>query len=115
MKTVPPIGQFRRKVQFKNFSKDLQDSAGYLEDALPPFAESWAAVKQTGQGRSFEVSTDQQVTTYDIWVRHSNDLAAGLRRDTQIVYNGKNYSIEAVDPVEEGTKRFYFFKAVGVQ
>lgn len=117
MKNVPPIGRFTRKVQFKNFSKNpvVANSAGKVETELPPYAESWAAVEQVAQNRTFDASADQQITELNIWTRHSNDIQGNLKRDTVIVYEGLDYSINSVDAVEEGSKMYYHFKVVGVK
>lgn len=115
MKNVPPLGKFTRKVQFRNPGFNPVNAGGVQEQELPPFLEAWAAIEQVGQSRTFDAAVDQTITEYDIWTYFQNDLAANLKRDTILIYNGSDYSINSVEPVEEGINRFYLFKVVGVK
>jgi SPP1 family predicted phage head-tail adaptor len=94
------IGKFNKRVTFRNPTK-VADVAGGHSESYTDLLETWAAVEDRGGDRIFENGVDAIINRKTIYAFYRSALAAGLTKDTRIVYDGKEYAIDRITKVDE--------------
>lgn len=92
-------GKFKKRVSFLNATKGNVDGNG--TEVYSVFLTTWAMVEDRGGSRTFENAIDSIVDRKDIYVYWRSSLDAALKVDTYIIYNGKEYSIDYYNLVDE--------------
>jgi hypothetical protein len=101
---VLTIGMLRSLVEFK-VNVPVSDGAGY-KDTFFDFGQTRGYLKVKGGGRSENAGEIESNNSYDLYVRYQPYYA---RVDLRIVIDGRNFTIDTVDIVEEGRKEWLRF------
>ena len=98
------IGLLKETVIFK-FNYPAALGAGYTDTYFELLTTRGYLKKLKGQ-RSFETGEVVNKQTYELWIRYQAYLETYLRDDVKIVINGREYTIETYEKIDE--KNFYY-------
>lgn len=105
-------GQYSKRVTFRNYPTADDDAGGETESAPVNFLTTYANVKPGRANRVFETGEDMMIKRKTIRVFSRALLTANLKKETHIIYDGIEYSIEDFGPDEED-KRVIKIEAIG--
>lgn len=98
------VGQLKEIVLFEfNYPTDL--GAGKADAYYELLTTRGYLKKRSGQ-RSFETGEVINKQSFELWIRYAAYLESHLRTDLRITINGKVYTIDTWEKIEE--KNFYF-------
>lgn len=95
------IGQLRSVVQFK-INLPVALGAGFTDDFFD-FGQTRGFLKSRGGRRNLITGEIESGNEYDLYVRYQPYYA---RVDLRIVIDGRNFTINSIENVEEGKKSF---------
>src|SRR5687767_4422823 len=104
------IGGFRHRVSFRYYPATTDLAGGQNEGAAVTILATWARVRDKGSSRSLNdyVDTVQKRKQIDVYYRAA---LSDLDKNTFILYNGVEYTIESNELLEE-VKTIIRFDAV---
>ena len=105
-------GNFKQLVTIKTVAKTKNDSAGHEEEYTTLVSNTPAVVISKGGSRMMSEGTDYVVERKDVYVTWRSAFNA-IDKDSRVNYNGKDYSIQAKNFVEE-VKHILKLEVVGI-
>jgi SPP1 family predicted phage head-tail adaptor len=92
-------GDLKHKVVFKQPASSLNDEGG-KETTYTNAILTWAKVEKFNQYRTTEGDATALVGSLDFYVRYNVERSV-INKDWLISYNGKDYTIHQIEPIEQ--------------